>query len=699
MKRFPLIACMLTVIGCAQDLPYSISIGDPSKDQPGLSPERCVLRLDEATRDKAEQYRDSVMTVRDLQIEFEKLLHDRVSGEKDKKEGLMNCVDHNGNPVDRSHYTELETVSKKWLTIYALDATDPDQDIERFREYLRSAQLVQALARQQIRPDENADRTYRLVEHTSMRQSQWCGDVTIEVAKPLFSMFAQTDQAQTPPIQKQSAVEKTHSRSESHCLTARSLYHLETKLMISGQEKRDLYEYLLSDTMEKKSETDRNRRYLLLGYEIPWDKERTLVRYGVTFYFRGSNVGLPANERAELVGYDLIYANEATPQPVAEVKVDESNESWLKAGWGMTGYPFSLIIGIKNAAFEVAKLPFSLGAGLLFGRDPWNYPVENVLTAWNALYVEATTQTQRGAEWGLLRLIFEIPLIGQVFQYNPEDDRDERDCPDEATCKIGSSASVQRKIFLSRGIYGGNKWGQDTGLWTLFAKQSYPTYEIYSPPYRHGTVIDVVWSMFNLSHGPSYSEARYIMDHAKRDDRLFLAGHSGGVQRSAAASRILAYHGYHVKKAVGVAGPSIGQAFVDTRYPEAFKVYLNTELGANEDVVSQVGAVAGVFSTVLNSAIIVPLKYVVGGLVSWNSHYRERVYRFADRIGPSNATIVPVQRKPSSRHQTPLRLSLTDRLVFDAYVRKEFATAFKDDLERPDQPQEPDRPHAFPWER
>ncbi|MCX5727992.1 MAG: hypothetical protein NTZ28_03995, partial [Nitrospirae bacterium] len=442
----------------------------------------------------------------------------------------------------------------------------------------------------------------------------------------------------------------------------RSLYHVQTS-------PTDLYEHLLAEIVQVETKgTQRNQRYFMLGYEIPWDRDRTLVRYGVTFYFRQlapENWEPPSEEKhpVQLIGYDLIYANEATPAPFVEIGTDgtpkrskEEPSPWQENPWRITGYPFSLVIGLKNAAFEIAKLPFSTIAGLLLGRDAYNYPLENVITAWNAFSVEAFTQTDRGAEWGLYRL-----------------------------------------IFLSRGIYGGNKWGQDTGLWTLFARRHYPDYDIYSPPYRHGTVIDVTWSMFNLSHGPAYSEARYVMDHASREDRLYLAGHSGGVQRSAAASQILSHHGYPVVKVVGIAGPSIGQAFVDTRYPEAFKVYLNTGAGANQDVVSKIGGVAGAFSTLLDYTVIVPLKYTLGGLggLFWD---RERIYRAADRFGFSNASIVEVERKPSSRHQTPLRLSFTDRLVFDAYIRNEFSTAFREDLERADSPHETDRPHAFPWE-
>ncbi len=158
----------------------------------------------------------------------------------------------------------------------------------------------------------------------------------------------------------------------------------------------------------------------------------------------------------------------------------------------------------------------------------------------------------------------------------------------------------------------------------------------------------------------------------------------------------LTHHNYRVVKAVGIAGPSIGQAFVDPRYPEAFKVFLNTNLGANQDGTSKVGVVAGAFSTLLDYSTIVPLKYIVGNLAFWK---RDEIYQAFDRIGFTNATIVEVARKPSSRHQTPLRLSFTDRLVFDAYLRNEFSTAFKEDLERPEDPHNPDRPNAFPWNR
>lgn len=667
--------CALTLAGCASSLPYSIAIGDPRESTGRAVREQCVLRLDDVVAKVAENDRSLKWTVKTLQIEFEKALH------KSTQE-LEHCTDSKGHPVQAKDAPPIEEVAKKWLTSYALDATDPDQELDRFREYVRSAQLVQQLANRQLLPDEDPLNTYKLVEQTSMSQSQWCGT-------PLTTQSTKPPQTQAPTHTEEIA---NQSEEQSTCFKARSLYHITST-------PENLYEQLISDiTQVEATGTQRNQRYFVLGYEIPWDKERTLVRYGVAFYFRQAapeNRELPSEEKhpVELIGYDLTYANEATPAPFVELAADgtakrseEKGLTWQKNLWHVTGYPFSLVIGLKNAAFEIAKLPFSFIAGLAFGRDPLNYPAENLLTALDALRVEATTLPRGGAEWGLYRLLLETPLVGQLFQYNLAIDRSE---PDEV------DTHTRQKLFLSRGIYGGNKWGQDTGLWTLFAKYSYPTYDIYSPPYRHGTVIDVVWSMFNLSHGPAYSEARYVIDHATREDRLYLAGHSGGVQRSAAASQILTHHKYRVIKAVGIAGPSIGQALVDPRYPEAFKVYLNTGSGDNQDVVSKVGVVAGAFSTLLDYSIITPLKYTVGNLVFWK---RDDIYQGFDRLGFSNAVIVEVARKPSSRHQTPLRLSFGDRIVFDAYLRNEFATAFREDLERPDGPDK-DRPHAFPWQR
>ena len=215
---------------------------------------------------------------------------------------------------------------------------------------------------------------------------------------------------------------------------------------------------------------------------------------------------------------------------------------------------------------------------------------------------------------GLVNLISEVPFVGLVFQFNTSPKYMDWDLAPEP-------GRIREKIFLSRGIYGGDKWGQGTGLWAAWARAAYPDYDLYSPPYRHGTITDVLWSMFNLSHGPGYSEAAYIMRHAGQADRLYLAGHSGGVQRCASASHILANHGYSVQKVLGVAGPNVGQAYVEQRFPNAFHIYLNTDSGDAQDIVSKIGIIAGTYARALDTLTLGPPKYVLGGLAGlFNDH-------------------------------------------------------------------------------
>jgi hypothetical protein len=347
-----------------------------------------------------------------------------------------------------------------------------------------------------------------------------------------------------------------------------------------------------------------------------------------------------------------------------------------KTLWHATGYPIAVVIGIKNAVFETAKIPLSWIAGLVGGRDsPYQYPVENFINAYKALYVETTSLPSYGFfPAGFHALLSEVPLVGQIFQINTGPEHEDRDLP---------SSMVGRKIFLSRGIHGGDEAGQDMGLWAAHAQKAYPDYDVYAPPYRHGTAIDVVWSMFNLSHGPAYAEAKYVMEKAGPYDHLYLSGHSAGVQRSTVASRILANHGYSVIKVLGIAGPSIGQAYVDTRYGNAFQIFLNTQSGADEDIVGKIGRVAYSFSTLMEYGVIIPLKFT-SGILTFPAHDLQRcTYQFFDHMGFSNAVITEVPRKRTTLHQTPLRLSLNEPIVFDAYIRSEFETAFREDLMRP----------------
>jgi hypothetical protein len=592
-------------------------------------------------------------TLRNFQIELEQRLHYAV---KD-----LACFTKDMPP--------LSDGSVKWLASYAFEATDPDQDLRRFEEYLSSRKLAKKLIDLvPVVADERAGEVEGVVvsEGACDRRSQWFG--------------------------------KPESPDENACSSkSRPLYKILTS-------KDDLPDQLLSETKEARTNRTRDVRFLVLGYEIPWDEDHTLIRYGMRFYFV-DKLNLEASakdERAtttEYLGYELDYANEATPQPIlahsmksgvagkskklyeqdiAEAKTSMPELSTARRVLYWTGYPFAVAIGLKNAAFEVAKMPFSTVAGLLSGRDnPLFYPAQNLRTAWNALEVEIGHEPYYYFLPGLMNLIGEIPFVGQLFQFNAGPKHLDWD-------KAPEPGRVHDKIFLSRGIYGGDKWGQDTGLWTMWTRAAYPDFDIYSPPYRHGTITDVLWSMFNLSHGPAYNEAAYIMRHAGQADRLYLSGHSGGVQRSAGASRILANHGYSPQKVFGVAGPNVGQAYVDQRFPNAFHIFLNADNVGDQDVVSKIGLVAGAYASALDSVVLGPPKYVCGGLAGlFHDHAKIWCYDVFNHLGSSNATISPIRGKVATLHQTPFRQSLAEPIVFDAYVRSEFSMAFRQDLERP----------------
>jgi len=86
----------------------------------------------------------------------------------------------------------------------------------------------------------------------------------------------------------------------------------------------------------------------------------------------------------DYLGYELDYANEATPQPILAHSMKSDMPGKAKKAYERdiadaktaapqlsntprilywTGYPFAVAIGVKNAAFELAKMPFSTIAG------------------------------------------------------------------------------------------------------------------------------------------------------------------------------------------------------------------------------------------------------------------------------------------------------------------------------------------------
>ena len=664
-----LIGLCLLLQGCvagSSDLQYHLALeADPSDQKPGCT---LVLRsvVDETLKGNGGPLGSSPWTIRNFQIALEQQLHRTVTG--------FDCSPGKPTPLNKG--------SVKWLASYAYEATDPDQQLPRFDEYLNSRQFAQELMQKvPVVADERVGEVEGLIRDEGLcdRRSQWFGNPEATEGnpcsikpRPLYKIFSYKNE------------QDSHAYEDGH--------------------NKNLLARLMSRTKEVRAGRMRNVRFFVLGYEIPWDEDNTLIRYGMRFYFVDTlTLGASASDASvtttEYLGYELDYANEATPQPflahskksgapdqgkgqyegdITDAKTAAPTLSNTRSMLYWTGYPFAVAIGVKNAAFELAKIPFSTVAGLLFGRDnPLYYPAQNIRTAWNALEVEIGHKPSYYFFPGLINLLSEVPFVGQVFQFNTSPKYMDWDFAPEP-------GRIREKIFLSRGIYGGDKWGQDTGLWAAWTRAAYPDYDVYSPPYRHGTITDVLWSMFNLSHGPGYSEAAYIMRHAGQADRLYLSGHSGGVQRSASASRILANHGYSVQKVFGVAGPNVGQAYVDQRFPNAFHIFLNTDSGGDTDVVSKIGAVAGTYAEALDALTLGPPKYVFGGIAGlFSAHAQMWFYDVFDHLGSRNATISQIRGKVSTLHQTPFRQSLAEPVVFDAYVRSEFSTAFRHDLERP----------------
>ncbi|HKO31321.1 MAG TPA: hypothetical protein VJU54_09290, partial [Nitrospiraceae bacterium] len=102
-------------------------------------------------------------TVRDFQIELEQQLHRTVK--------QLACF--------LDDQTPLSDGSVKWLASYAYEATDPDQEIRRFEEYLNSRKLAKELIeRVPVVADERAGEAEGVVvsEGACDRRSQWFGN-------------------------------------------------------------------------------------------------------------------------------------------------------------------------------------------------------------------------------------------------------------------------------------------------------------------------------------------------------------------------------------------------------------------------------------------------------------------------------------------------------------------------------------------
>lgn len=190
---------------------------------------------------------DSHGTIRDLQIGLERQLHLTV------KE--LACFTE-----------ETITLSKrsvKWLASYAYETADPDQELRRFEEYLNSRQFAQEqVLKVPVVVDERQGEVEGLIwdEGACDRLAQWFGN----------------------PEAKEGSLCSIKSRPLYKILSCKNEKDERT---YQGDQAKDLFGRLLSRVKDVRADIALNVRFFVLGYEIPWDEDNTLIRYGMRFYF------------------------------------------------------------------------------------------------------------------------------------------------------------------------------------------------------------------------------------------------------------------------------------------------------------------------------------------------------------------------------------------------------------------------------
>ncbi len=365
-------------------------------------------------------------------------------------------------------------------------------------------------------------------------------------------------------------------------------------------DREELYKDMLTAVEEDKVSSIK-----LLSYV--YDRMGSSEATSLTFYI-GSNEGTGRKD-PEVFGWDYVdYGNkdgcnlERKRKAFINYKIDTPADYFR--------LPYTLlvdtVIGLKQFAGEVIKSPISfleeemLNNIFIEKKVPF-YKFDGIKAAiedWRNGFVALTYRYRMDGNQGMVattqNLLGEIPLIGSVFdQWN----RTESD--------------TAGKLFLTRGIFGGDNSAQNMSLWADYlrrpsgecrqGKLTYPSDNstpeevnltdkennnntcVKVVPYRYGSNIDVLWALLNISHGYAYDMASEIVlkCNVNPGDSVALGGHSGGVQRIISTARILHDDGINVKKMYGIAGPALGYAPCSET-----KVVLNSKL--LQDPVSEV---------------------------------------------------------------------------------------------------------------
>ena len=401
----------------------------------------------------------------------------------------------------------------------------------------------------------------------------------------------------------------------------------------------ELYDDMLAAVKEDKSYSIK-----LLSYV--YDRMGSLEATSLAFYI--GNEGTGRNE-PEVFGWDYVaYGKKYNCDLERKRKAFINYKIDSPAGYFRLPYTFLIdtVIGLKQFAGEIIKSPISFLEEEIFENifiekkvpfykfDGIKAAIEDWRNGVTALTYRYRVDGHQGFVATTQNLLGEIPLVGSVFdQWH------------------GEESGLADKLFLTRGIFGGEAHEQNTSFWVRYFRNHLEgtnddnVISVEAIPYKYGSNVDVLWALFNISHGYAYDMASEIIFNydVNPGDTVLLSGHSGGVQRILSAARILNDDEINVKKIYGIAGPALGYAPCSET-----KVVLNGKL--LQDHVSEVSKF---------------LKYTTLNLLTLSTKWG-----YDDR---------KVQQKEDIHyeHVTPGFVGSRTRVKYDGYLRDNFTFFFK----------------------
>ncbi len=405
-----------------------------------------------------------------------------------------------------------------------------------------------------------------------------------------------------------------------------------------------------------------------------------------------ATLALYLDHNNRLMGYDFLGSEERQRNEANKQKAEDNSvpkNKGIKKDWGLAGLqnyaylPIDMMICTKQTAGELIKAPLHL-VGITIANfilsdievldKPFNKISYAFNLGWNTckedvyeikyIWLYRFVKLNHQHKWKNLPLNFiceplrEIPLLGDHI-------------PRDTHYRPGTQ--TPRYLFISRGIYGRSAEEQDTKNWEQFmknilikdietkqdaaireAKADYKEIDsvklqVSSIPYRYGSILDVLWSLLNISSGSGYEMAYRIASEYEigQGDAIFLTGHSGGVQRCLVAEKLLLENQIRTQRRVGLAGPSQGITYCSKRKNNQNYITFLNQSRDYTDIVSNLDSILDITPPMC--------------LVNWIWKRNEERIKIAD---------------PTLRHITPGFIYPETRIPASGYLGKEYINSF-----------------------